>query len=340
MVAQAHAEPLRLFVPEFVGPDKVSQRVRTTIYFEIIKALTGQGSVKKGAWIIYGQERIKEPSHSAVIEAASLPSVYADMAIWGEVSVYDDGVTVQLYLTITPILETRKQRPEQWVINTRNSNGKQLSIYLDLPGKYFEFEPIVFLSDNDIIAYEKPEGMPIYKTKDGDNPIGYAKRVVTLKEIREDAILVESDGKTGWIRIVDVADTGNEAIPFAKGVVCLLRGDWSGALESFKSVLQNSNIPQDIRNYSLMYSGLAKEQMGKSGNQEFEAAYTSNPLDSNAASYLLMAHIAEVERARKAKKFKRAKAEMLKLKTKMNQMKPLFDTDSTWFHEVKSYAKQ
>ena len=73
LTSRTEAEPLRVLVPQFIGPAPISQHVRTTIYFEVIKAFQAIDKPDKGGWILYGQEPLVEASHKAATDAASCP---------------------------------------------------------------------------------------------------------------------------------------------------------------------------------------------------------------------------------------------------------------------------
>jgi hypothetical protein len=312
--------------------------VRTTIYFDLIKAFRHVDPVDYGAWILYGNTDLRKPSHDAVIEAASFPSVRADLAVWGQVYRYDDGIAVQLYLTITPIIKERESRPELWIINGTKYNGKAYRIELDIPTSFYEFEPMILPNDV-VIQYEKPEGIPFYKSRKGGKPIGFLGDIIEFKEIYDDAILVVSDNKKGWVRTKSIPEGRSEAITFSKGMVRLLRGDWRGSLENFSRVLENKDIPQDLRIHSLIYSALAKEKIDHAGTQEFESAYGLNRLDKGAASYLLMSRIAEVERAKRQSDRTKLEVSVNKLRKDLDAVRVLFAKDDEWLKHVEDYLQ-
>lgn len=328
------AEQLRLLVPSFLGPKPLSQHVRTTIYFELVKAFQHSDPTDKGAWILYGIDELSAPSHDAVIDACNWPSVHADLAVWGQVYRYDDGVAVQLYLTVSPIIDTRLIRPELWIINVEKNNTNQPNkIEIGIPGRFYEFEPMV-LSNDIIMNFDKPEGMPLYEKRKGGKQKGFVGKVILFKEIYDDAIHITTDALDGWVRTESFPKGKSEALSFAKGLVRLLRGDFQGAQVSFSNVLKNENIPQNIRIHSLIYPGLIKEKTGYSGRLEFEEAYQMNKLDKSAASYLLMSEIAQIERTKKNAEKAELKAN---LKRDLKEVKNLFDKGDQWLQHVEQY---
>ncbi|ODS29933.1 MAG: hypothetical protein SCARUB_04965 [Candidatus Scalindua rubra] len=333
-----HAEPLRLLVPFFIGPKPLSPHVRTTIYFELSKAFRSYGSTDKGAWILYGIEEMREPSHNAAIDAASWPSVHADLVIWGQVHRYDDGVAVQLFLTVTPIIKKRQVRPELWTISAPKYNGEAYRVELDIPGRFYEFEPLILTKDV-VIQYEKPEGIPLYRSRQGGETIGFLGELFYFLEIHDDALRLRSDDTEGWVRTKNISKGHSEAITFAKGMVRLLRGDWKGSLESFSKVLENSNIPQNLRVHALIYSGLAKEKTDSSGMQEFEAAYRLNRLDKGAASYLLMSRIMDIVRAKRQSDKTKLEVCVHKFKKDLKSVKVLFVNNDKWLQHIEDFLQ-
>jgi hypothetical protein len=333
----AAAEPLRILVPDFFGPEPVSQHVRTTVYLEMIKAFRSTDAPEKGGWILYDREPLEEPSHRAVVAAASWPSVSADLALWGEVQEYAEGAAVQLYLSLSPLLKKRQVRPEFWQVKLKGRNGP-VRAGIDLPEPFFEFEPLL-IDKETIVRFKNPEGMIIYSSRTGGQPIGRLAEVMRFYEIHNDAIKIATAGRKGWLRIPPLSTRQSEAIDFSKGMVRLLRGDWAGARRSFKAVLEVENLPQHLRIHTLIYIGLAKEKAGISGRQDFEQAYLLNRLDQTAAAYLLMSRLADIARLQE-----RADAEPLaegitRFRKDLKETKILFSPDDPWFKNLESSVR-
>lgn len=334
----ALAEPLRLLVPKFFGPEPLSQHVRTTIYFEMVNAFQAVDTPDKGAWILYGQEKLKQQNHNSVLAAAKWPSVRADLAIWGQVHQFDDGVVLQPYLTVTPLIKKRHIRPELWTLNIKDKEGKPFQLKLDIPGQFYQFEPLL-LNAETILAFENPQGMPIYSGRKSGPTIGYLGEVIRLYKIYDDAQLIATNGVKGWLRIKPITQTKSEAINFSKGMVRLLRGDWRGAQQSFTEVLKNNNLPQKLRIHALIYTGLAKEKSGVSGINEFTNAYVINRLDKAAAAYLLMGYVAEMTRLQQSGMSSQLQKTQDKLQSTLKSVKILFAKDDPWLAKMRLLLK-
>ncbi|MCP4672425.1 MAG: hypothetical protein GY857_14100 [Desulfobacula sp.] len=330
----AECEPFRLLVTKFAGPAPVSHRAHTTVYFEMIKAFKSIDNPDKGAWILYGMENLEQQNHDAALLAAGWPSVRADLAIWGQVHIYDDGVVVQLYLTLTPLIKKRRIRPELWHLNFNDGNVP-LRLELDIPGKFYQFEPFL-LPDKIILAFENPQqGIEIYSKRQGGQVIGTIGEVMRFYEIHENSILLNSDGVKGWVRIKPILQRQSEAIDFSKGVVRLLRGDWRGSRRSFNNVLNYPNLPQHLRTHALIYIGLAKEKAGKTGLNEFKQAYSINPLNKVAAAYLLMGRVSKILRLKKTSSQKQLQNARYDLQKTLSATRFLFEQEDPWIAKLK-----
>ena len=336
--SSVHAEPLRLLVPSFTGPNILSQKIRTTVYLELVKSFKQVGSPEKGVWILYGNEDMQEATHDAAIKASTWPSVRADVAVWGQVLDYNNTVVIQLYFTITPIIEERKVRPEKWNINAVSQNGKSFDFQVGVPGLFYEFEPLV-LSKNSIINFERPQGIPVYNQRHQGQIIGNLGEVIYFLEIHDDAIRIKSDNITGWVKTANIGKTKSEAIPFSQGIIRLMRGDYSGAISSFSVVLDNQHIPQMLRIHSLIYIGLAKEKKGSSGISEFNKAFNLNRLEKNSASFLLMGRVADIVRAIKHGKTTHYKKAMVELRKDLKKVKLLFPNDDDFIRDLSIFSK-
>ena len=336
LLTTSFAEPLRLLVPPFEGPEPLSKHIRTTIYVELIKAFQHSSTTQKGAWILYGLDPMNQASHQAAIDAASWPSVRADLTIWGQVRDFPDGVVVQLYLTITPILLDRSIRPEKWEIHFKNNHGtRETTLEMNLPGLYYEFEP--FILPNEVIyQFEYPQGIPLYSKRSGGEKIGRLEELMRFYEVYDDAILVQSGGLSGWLRSADLSKLDSEAMDFIKGAIRLMRGDWRGAENSFNKLLSNKKVTQNLRIQTLIYIGIAREKSGKDGSKQFQQAYNLNKLDRTSAAYLLMSRVALLKRAQQLPSGDSFNESMRLLKKDYNKVKGLFPKNDAWLVKIAS----
>lgn len=333
----SYAEPLRILIPQFSGPKPISKNVRTTIYFELSQAFGTREKLDKGAWLLYGSSELAQPTHNAAIYEATWASIRADLVLWGIVNDFSDGAVIQLFLTITRIIEERQARPEIWKIAATDSTNKQYNFSKSIPSLYYEFEPLK-LDKNVILKFEDPKGIPLYKSKNSDEIIGYLGEIYWFLEFRDRAILVESNGKIGWLHLLNLSNQKNEALFFAQSVVQFFRGDWTGCINSLSDMLKNPNIPKSLRIDSLIYQGIALEKIGKSGSDNFVLAYSLNKLNKTAASYLLMSRISDLEKAKRYNNMAQIQEGIRRLKVLLMSTKVLFDQNEEWFNNIVVYS--
>jgi hypothetical protein len=83
-----------------------------------------------------------------------------------------------------------------------------------------------------------------------------------------------------------------------------------------------------------LYSGLAKEQGGGSGHEEFEAAYHLNRLDRAAAAYLLMSRLADLARLQQDADSAGLAAAVARGRQTLKTTRVLFAKDDPWLRKV------
>jgi len=221
----SNAEALRIFIPNFFGPQPISQNVRTTIYFELSQAFRTSEFPEKGAWLLYGKRELPHQTHTAAIDEATWPSIRADLVLWGLVNDFSDGAVIQLFLTITPLIENRTSRPEIWQIKAKDANNTDYVFAKSIPSLYYEFEPFK-LERSAFLNFENPNGIPLYKSRYSEEIIGYLGEVFLFWEFQDEAIFLESEGLKGWVKLHNFSKQKSEAIYFSKSVVQFFRGDW------------------------------------------------------------------------------------------------------------------
>lgn len=325
------AEPLRLVVPSFFGPEPLSQQVRTTLYFEVVKGLSELDAPRKGAWVIYGLSKIDSATHDAVVDSILWPSVRGDLAFWGQVHKFDDGAVVELYLSVTPLLQQRQVHPEVWRLTLRNTAGQPTNVTLETSKNFYTFEPII-LSPEAIVTVSTPEGIDVFADRKGGKPVGKLDTgVMYFDKIYDDAIFIRNQG---WVRTPPISGPKSAPIAFVSGVISMLRGDWQGARQRFGNVLASSDIPQELRVQSLYYRGLVTERSGQVGREDFEAAFRLNPLDRTAASYLLMSRVADMSRLQSRGNANALKSASERLRQTLEFSRPLFPVNDPWLKGI------
>ena len=330
----ASAEPLRLFVPEFSGPEPIGKYVMTTLFFEITKAFAARSPIEKGVWILYGHEPLEQETHDAAIRESSWPSVRADIVVWGSIRNYGDGIIVQSFLTITPLADERQVRPEIWSVHTTGRTDKTAKLKIGLPRRYYEFEPFR-LSDDAIQKYFSPNGVPLYSSRNDGELVGFARGAFRIYTSENGGIQLEgSQGVRGWARLPELAEVDIQAITFSQSLIRYMRGDWRGAISALSNIAKAPETPQALRIDSLIYAGIAKEKIGQSGRSEFEKAYAINRLNGTSARYVIMGRISDIERLRRTGDIDSVVAGVRDLSRFIDSTRALFSLDDVWLREV------
>ena len=283
----ARSEPLRIFVSEFSGQGLLGQYVMTTLFLDLSESFKSLGSPEKGVWILYGREPLRTDTHEEALLAATIPSIRADLAVWGKASSYGNGVVIQSYVSVTPLAAQREVRPEEWTLSG-NIDGHPISLEIGLPHLFYDFEP--FSLPNEVVEkYASPAGLPLYKERVGNDIVGYAKGAFSFDEIEADSIRIRTDaGVVGWLHFTGLGQEHVQANDFTRALIRYMRGDWRGAAEAFEGLLARPDLPQAVRVDSLLYAGATEERLGESGVSHFQAAYNLNPLDRSSTQYLIM----------------------------------------------------
>jgi hypothetical protein len=158
-------------------------------------------------------------------------------------------------------------------------------------------------------------------------------------EIYDDALLIATENRKGWVRTPLITGHESEAVVFSSGMVRLLRGDWRGAQRDFDNLLARSDMPQELRVHALLYRGLVKEKAGNVGRAEFETAYRLNPLDRSAAAYLLMSRLADISRLQADHQDKQLGSAWNRLQQTLDATRPLFPADDPWIKEIDKLSR-
>jgi len=273
---------------------------------------------------------LQASTHQAAIRAASWPSVRADIVVWGRASRYGDGIVVQSFLAVTPLIEQRTVHPEVWTLMAR-TNGEPVRLSIGLPRHYYEFEPFV-LPASQVQAYTSPGGVPLYSSPTGGAVVGHAGGAFSFVEFTRDGVKLDADHVQGWARLPPVPGSGRHAIRFAQAMVRFLRGDWAGAAADFSAVVADADVPRALKLDSQLLRGMTNEQRGRSGAADFESAYRSNPLDQVAARCVIMGRLSAMQRMSDAAERAAGREALTAFVAKTT---PLFVADDPWLAAVR-----
>jgi len=327
------AEPLRILVPKFSGEREVTTAVSMTVYFEMLKAFGSPSGAERGAWILYGQDESNISSHKDAVDAASWPSVRADIVVWGHATRYGDGVVIDPRVTRTPVSRQRKEQPEVLQAIFETPAG-EYDLSLANSAAFFDLEPFV-LSNAFIEQSENySKGIPIYPSLDSDKPGEYTSNVVYFLEVSETAALVRYDGaKEGWIKFPALPREDLSMAYFGQGLIHILRGDWRGASKSFTELNEFSSLPNSMRVDANIYLGIAQYKLGLDGLATFRRAAGLNGFDKDAVKFFLVGLLLDYRQ-------KREPALLDELATNIEKHQVLFSTSDPWFSDLRKLTAQ
>jgi hypothetical protein len=134
------------------------------------------------------------------------------------------------------------------------------------------------------------------------------------------------------VRLPELSRRRSELVEVAAGIVRIYRGDFEGAIASFTRVLDNPNTRTPLRIDALLYRGMARERLGRSGRDDFLRAYELSPFAQTTVRYLIMADLAALARG----DLSPAAAAALRdrLRSTIDRERYLFAPDDAWLQRV------
>src|SRR6266566_554861 len=218
-----------IVVPNFDGPEPLSQIVSTILYIDIWRTLRkeptpnpknlsfGNGSAY---WL---PEHLASQSH---VEAEKLlTGTWAQMCFWGAAWEYGDGVVVQPYLSVIDNpSDGRNSRPEIWKV-TVDVDDDKVMFEVGLPVTRCNFSPITL--PKEFVAQQSTAiGLQLYEDRKLTKVIGTMDNDFEASRHEGDRAQVTSHGRSGWIRIPRLPRPKSEATNFTSAVIKAMRGDW------------------------------------------------------------------------------------------------------------------
>lgn len=330
---QAGAEPLRILIPAFKGKPVISRVISMTVYFNMIKALSGPNTAERGIWILYGEEEMQHASHKSAEAAASWPSVSADIAIWGKTTRVGKGFVVEPFITLSSISQKRRVRPDKLKAVFSTPEGRY-DLSIASPVRFFDLEPFAVSADITERYGEYADGIAIYDSETATTPKAHTRDVVHFLEIKRNAARIrDSHNREGWIHLPELSRDNLTIVSFGHGMIQFLRGDWKDAIASFTDVNKFTDLPNALRIDTNLYLGISRYNLGQSGLADFRRAMALNAYDRNAARFLLLGYLLDYRRSHNS-------ALLKSFDETMKRTRILFAKDNRWFQNLQQVARE
>ena len=290
-------DEITLYVPAFQGPDGLGHNVATILNLQIWQTF------RRAPWpdnpekldfgkglIIWDNTPLLSANHRSAEERAMAIDVLAQMVLWGKAYPYGDGVVVQTYLSIPQYRDYREQTLERWTVELNNE-----TVTVDIPRRRHEMAPIL-LSRKVIERYTLPSALQLHSEREGGEPIGYVGDTYVALQLEPNVALVRSNGIKGWVRLPVLAKTRTEVVDFVGGVIRIFRGDWLGAIQLMRRVLENDQTRSTLKFDTYLYLAMAMEQRSMSARAIIEKARSLNPFSRAGVQYAVMSDLAQLSR--------------------------------------------
>lgn len=318
--------------PQLRGDSALTVNVTNLLRLQISATFREADTGTRGR-MVWGEYQLPESTHEAAVRNGLSVDAAAHLVLWGDSFDMLDGVVVQAFLSVTPRLERRRNRPEVWSLPVRQSDGETRYLSIGLPRRLYRFPPILIPSEA-AAAYPTILGLPIYSDRSFSEKIGSVGDLYRAYEYSANAALLNSNGVTGWVSLPHVTEEQNIVAEFSSAVMRLCRGDLTGAEQLLLRVLEREETPVDVQTDSYLLMGLIEGLRGGNGLKWFARAIELSPLDRMSAAYLIMARVAATLNARDDQPA-RAHAALI---DEIERRRRLFSEGSPWLRLAESFA--
>jgi len=323
---------INVFVPSF-GGDSFGQNVGTIFNLQVLRTLripqNAHGGSAPGGKVFFLPNPFSEFTHSEVERVSKDLSV--QLTLWGNALPFGKSTAVQSYLTIPYYKDLRPQRLEEWSEEVPNDSGAT-KITVDLPRRRYEFSPIL-LDQAFVEKYRTPSALKLYEGKGRGEFVGIVGPNFTALryEGRFAYVSRDEDHRKGWLELPDV-ENDKEIVNFVGGLVRLMRGDYPGAIDLFKTI-SASEAPHAVKIDALLLGATAKAKLGQDPRDDIDQALALNPYQQSTIKFKVLAVIREYRNAETAlQKSKIAQ----KLTQILDEKSYLFSSNDPWLAQAKS----
>jgi hypothetical protein len=332
-------DQVRIFVPAFTGMATLGKNVSNVLRLQISQTFResdGTGNTFGRGVLLWDDRPLKELSHDEAMRRATTIGTLAHLVLWGTAIHYGDGVVVQSYLTVSPLVSFRERKPEVLAISVNTPSGKK-DLSLDIPSVHYNFRPRV-LRKEIVDKYQTISNLPIYSDQNFQNIVGSIGPEFRAHQYQKDAVNLTSGKVTGWVPLPSLADSHSEIISFTSAIIRILRGDWVGARELLEQTAKSDNLPQAILIDTTIYNGVIEEKLGRSGLRYFYSAYDLNKFNKVSAQYVIIGLVSEKLRLEKSgKSTKNVSEEASRFLRESNY---LFVTDESWMENARAILSE
>jgi hypothetical protein len=256
-----------ILVPYLNGEISLAKSVANLLRLQVSATFREGGTPTRGR-MVWGEYQLPSSSHEAAVRQGMMPDAASHLVLWGDAYQLSDGVAVQAFLSITPRLTQRQNRPEAWSIELRDRQGGTRKLALGLPRRLYQFPPIL-ISSTAASKYQDLEGMPIFETVDFKRQTGTIGKIFRAFEYTETAVRLESNNATGWVRLDFVADEQNIVVEFSGAIIRLCRGDYDGSRILLAAAAKRKSLPASLLTDVYLLLGLIEELHNRSGLVDF-----------------------------------------------------------------------
>jgi hypothetical protein len=332
-LALVNPDEITVYAAAFEGPGALGRNVATILQLQLWH------SFRRMPWpenperhdfgpavIVWDAEPLAELDHASAEAAARRANLLAQMVVWGRAYPYGGGVAVQANITLPAFRDLREANLEKWRVELAGE-----AFEVDVPRRRFEVSSIVL--DAGVVAkYSLPSALEIHSARHGGELLGSVGPDVRALQFEPDLAYVRSGDVAGWVRLPELSRRRSELVEVAAGIVRIYRGDFEGAIASFTRVLDNPNTRTPLRIDALLYRGMARQRLGRSGRDDFLRAYELSPFAQTTVRYLIMADLAALARG----DLSPAAAAALRdrLRSTIDRERYLFAPDDAWLQRV------
>jgi hypothetical protein len=323
-----------VLTPPFLAAEPLSRGVATTLNLQVWRTFRKAPSPNPDN-LDFGNAVVQwrdAPSPTQHQDAEALAARYgSDLVLWGSAQPYGDQIVVHARLTIPEKDRTIPDPRTSWRVNP--SGDTNTPLLLDLPSRRYEFAPIR-LTASVAAKYQDFQGLTIYD--DAHKPKGVVTNELLALRHEGKRVFVSSGGTKGWLQLLEIDANRTEVVDFVAGVVRVMRGDYVGARDLLRKVINHPHSTNELIVDAYLYQAFARERQGQRAKTELEAAEKRNPFSKTAIKYRLMSDFVESGR-RSARGDRKGERELIaSVRTRLDANAALFSATDPFITSLRN----